>query len=265
VSVASVTFYEVGSKLAFISRTLPNYLVDAVLPAAAAADAHEDQNALHRLELTASLYLLLATTIIAGFVIGACEPIMRVWLGTSYPYVAAITALMGVGYVLSSSATVGVAILRSVGRPDLEAAFVGVGAFVNLVATLVLTRAYGVVGAAAGTCIGWAAFALCYALFGRARTGRGTMSYSAAVRIVGLGAACSGALAWFVRWNVIAELFTSRLTGIAALCLSGLLYVGLFAAAGWLLGVFRFDQERIERNVGRLRRLSTVRFGRVQA
>ena len=267
VSVASVSFYEVGSKLAYISRSLPNYLVDAVSPAAAAADAHEDRTELHRLEITSSLYLLVATTLLAGFVIGACEPIMRVWLGTTYPFVTAITLWLGIGYVMSSSATIGVTMLRSVGRPDLEAACVGVGAFVNVVATFVLIRAYGIVGAAAGTCAGWVAFAVFYAAFQRLRPqpAFGQVTFGSALRIVCVGAACTCALAWFVRCGAIRDLFASRVPGIGGLCLSGVLYVSLFAAMGWSLGAFRFDQERIERNVGRLRRLSSARFGRAQA
>lgn len=267
VSVASVTFYEVGGKLAFISRTLPNYLVDAVSPAAAAADAHADREGLRRLELTSSLYLLFATTLIAGFVVGACAPIMRVWLGTEYPYVAAITLWLGIGYVLSSSATIGVTILRSIGRPELEAACIGTGAAVNLVATLPLTRAFGVVGAAIGTCAGWAAFAIAYALVQQSRRGPalGHEGFAPALRIVGVGACCSAALAWLVQSTLVSELFSARISGLIGLCICGALYVTTFVVVSWAIGGLRFDQERIERNALRLRRYSAARLGRVQA
>jgi O-antigen/teichoic acid export membrane protein len=263
VSVASVSYYEVGGKLAFISRTLPNYLVDAVSPAAAAADAHADTESLRRIELTSSLYLLLATTLIAGFVVGACDPIMRVWLGTSYPYVASVTFWLAIGYVLSSGATVGVTMLRSIGRPELEAACVGVGALVNLVATLVLTRLFGIVGAAAGTCAGWAAFALCYPVLARKRRtlGLDMDGMLPALRIIGVGAGCSALLAWFVQNAWMRELFSSRASGLAALAVCGGLYVGVFVLASWAAGSFRFDQARIERNFLRLRRLSAARLG----
>ena len=267
VSVASVTFYEVGGRLAYISRTLPNYLVDAVSPAAAAADAHQDHGALQRLELTGSLYLLLATTLVAGFVVGACGPIMRVWLGTEYPYVVEITLWLAIGYVASSAATVGVTMLRSTGWPQLEAACVGVGAGVNIVATLLLTRTFGIVGAGMGTGIGWIAFALFYVLLERKRRGNAaaTISFGPAMRIMGIGAVCTAALAWFVGCGWMRGVFATKLTGLIGLAICGSLYVVVFISLCWALGAFRFDEERIERNARKLRRFSAARFGRVGA
>ncbi len=267
VSVASVTFYELAGKLAYTSRTLPNYLVDAVSPAAAAADAHQDRDALRRLEFTGSLYLLLATTLIAGFVVGACGPILRVWMGTEYPYVVAITLWLAIGYVASSSGTVGVTMLRSTGRPDLEAACVGVGAAVNLIATILLARAFGIVGAGMGTCAGWLAFALFYALLDRKRRGT-TAAMSAlwpAVRIVGVGACCSAGLAWLAGCPWMHDLVAAKASGLLGLSICGVLYVGVFVALSWVLGAFRFDEERIVRNAVKLRRFSAARLGRAGA
>ena len=267
VSVASVTFYEVGGKLAYISRTLPNYLVDAVSPAAAAADAHQDRDALRRLELTGSLYLLLATTLIAGFVVGACGPILRVWMGTEYPYVVAITLWLAIGYVASSSGTVGVTMLRSTGRPDLEAACFGVGAGVNLVATLLLARVFGIVGAGMGTCAGWVAFTLFYALLDRKRRGTAAVTSSLwpALRIVGVGACCSAGLAWLVGCAWMRDVFAAKMSGLIGLSICGVLYVFVFVLLSWALGAFRFDEERIVRNAVKLRRFSATRLGRVGA
>ena len=266
VSIASVSYYEIGGKLAYIARTLPNNLVDAVSPAAAAADAHADVESLRQIELTGSLYLLLATTLIAGFVVGACDPIVRVWLGVRYPYVVAVTLWIAVGYVLSSGATVGVTMLRSIGKPNLEAVCFAAGAAVNVAATLVLTRMFGVVGAAAGTCVGWAAFALTYCVIAQLR--RQASAFTGlfpALRIIGVGAGCSALLAWFVHSPWINGLFATRASGLAALAVSGVLYVAVFGLISWIAGSFRFDQTRIDRNMTRLRRFSAVRLGRVQA
>ena len=266
VSVGSVTFYEVGGKLAYISRTLPNYLVDAVSPAAAAADAHANEDVLRGIERTGSLYLLLATTLLAGFVVGACDPIMRVWLGRSYPYVETITLFLAIGYIASSSAQVGVTMLRSIGRPDLEASCVGIGAVVNVATTLVLMRAFGIIGAAMGTCAGWIAFTVTYAVVERSRRGiASVVPIGPAIRIVGVGVCATAALAWVVRRPFMHALFAAKLTGLAGLALSGIVYATIFALLSWALGAFRFDEERIVRNALRLRRFSANRFGRVGA
>lgn len=266
VGVAAVTYYEVGGKLAYIARTLPNYLVDAVSPAAAAADAHANADALRSIERTGSLYLILATTLLAGFVVGACGPIMRVWLGTEYPFVISVTLWLAIGYVASSSTQVGVTMLRSIGRPDLEAACVGVGAVVNVGLTVVLARAFGIVGAAMGTCGGWIAFTLCYVAL-VSRRGGAAASHAPmmiALRIVGVGACCTAGLAWLVRLEPVSALFATKVTGLAGLAVCGILYVGAFVVVSWLLGAFHFDEERIVRNAVRLRRFSAARFGRVE-
>jgi O-antigen/teichoic acid export membrane protein len=267
VNVGAVTFYEVGGKLAYISRTLPNYLVNAVSPAAAAADAHANEDAIRRIEWIASLYLMLTTTLLAGFVVGACGPIMRVWLGSEYPNVAAVTLWLAIGYVASSGATVGTTVLRSVGRPDLETLCVGVGAALNVCATLVLARIYGVAGAAMGTCVGWLAFAICYAIVERRRRGAQTAhgSIIPALRIAAVGATCTVGLMWLVRTDVMRSLFTSKLSGLLGLGLCGIAYVVTFGVLAWALGAFRFDEERIVRGAMRLRRYSATRLRRAGA
>jgi O-antigen/teichoic acid export membrane protein len=267
INIGAVTFYEVGGKLAFISRTLPNYLVSAVSPAAAAADAHANDDAVRRIEWIASLYLMLATTLLAGFIVGACGPIMRVWLGSEFPHVAAITLWLAIGYVVSSGATVGTVVLRSVGRPELETLCVGVGAVLNVGATLVLARFYGVAGVAMGTCVGWLGFTICYSIVERRRRGAQTAHTSIvpALRIAGVGATCTLGLMLLVRTEVMRSLFTAKLTGLIGLGLCGVAYVVAFAVLAWAAGACRFDEERIVRSAMRLRRYSATRLRRVGA
>lgn len=267
VSVASVTYYEMGMKLSYISRTLPNYLVDAVSPAAAAADAHQDSEKLYKLELTSSLYLLLVTTLLAGFIVGACEPIMRVWLGTSYPYVFAITLWLSIGYVISSSGTIGVTMLRSIGRPELEAACVGVGAAGNLLASVFLIRAFGIVGAGMGTCVGWLAFAVFYSVLVRKRLAlpNAFAQFASALRIIGVGTACTAGLLLLVRTSWMTTLFTGKISGLIGLSICGVLYVSAFALIAWAAGAFRFDEQRIGRALLKLRSLFVARVGRMHA
>lgn len=267
ISVAAVTYYEIGGKLAYISRTLPNYLVDAVSPAAAAADAHADTGRLDRIQLAGSLYLLLLTTVIAGFVVGACGPIVRVWMGVEYPYVEGITALLAVGYVASSSGTVGLAMLRSTGRPDLEALCVGVGAAVNVVATIVLAPAFGIVGVAAGAAAGWIGFMTFFALLDRRRRPRAwnPSGFGSALRIVAVGSVCTLLLYGLVHRPWVWRVFDSKVAGLAALAFCGLLYVTAFVALTWMSGALRFDRERLVRGAFALRRFSAARVGRMQA
>jgi len=160
-----------------------------------------------------------------------------------------------------------VTMLRSTGRPDLEAACVGVGAAVNLVATLLLARTFGIVGAGMGTCAGWVAFALFYALLDRRRRGAAAVMSSLwpAVRIVGVGACCAAGLAWLVGCAWLRDMFDAKVSGFIGLAICGMLYVLVFVVLSWALGAFRFDEERILRNAVKLRRFSAARLGRAGA
>lgn len=246
VSVASVTYFEVAGKLSYICRTLPSNLVGAVSPAAAAADARGDAEELHQISVSGSLYTLLSTTVLAGYVWGVCVPLMRVWLGTVYPYVADITLLLSLGYVFSSAATISMTVFRSVGKPALESLCTGVGAATNVAATLVLGRAYGIVGVSMGTTVGWIALSIVAAVLEVRHSRRGWWSSvgSASVRIVGIGAATAYALSLAVAQPRLQWLFAGKLLGVATLAAFGVLYVVAFALLMWLSGAWRFDERR---------------------
>src|ERR1700730_16700803 len=143
------------------SRADCGYLLDALPPAAAAADARGDREEVRHISVSTALYFLLVTTLLAGFVWGACGPIMRVWFGTDHPYVHDIVLCLTLAYVVSSCAAVRVTVVRSLGRPELETACVASGAAATVAATLLLVPHLGVVGAALGYAAGWIAYSVC--------------------------------------------------------------------------------------------------------
>ncbi len=255
VGVSSVTYYEIGGRLAHIARGLPGYLLDAVPPAAAAADARGDREEVRHITVSTSLYLLLVTTLIAGFAWGACGPIMRVWFGTEYPFVHEIVLCLSIAYVVSCAAAVRVTVLRSLGRPELETACVGAGAATTVAATVLLVPRVGVVGAALGYAAGWVAYSLCSLVIERRRdvSAWWHSTGDASLRIIAAGAFSALGLKEALGAPWVAASFGSRITGIWVLGACGMLYVLCFAFLIWAVGAWRFEERRFAHAATRLR------------
>jgi O-antigen/teichoic acid export membrane protein len=255
VGVASVTYYEIGGRLAHISRGLPGYLLDALPPAATAADARGDREEVRHISVSTTLYLLLVTALIAGFAWGACGPIMRVWFGYDHPYVHEIVLCLTVAYVVSCGAAVRVTVLRSLGRPELETACVASGALTTVAATVLLVPRLGVVGAAMGYAAGWVAYSACSLAIVRRwdvydwwnSTG------DASLRIMAVGVFSAVGLKDAVDVPWIAGLFAHRVTGLVVLGACGLLYVLAFTLLIWAVGAWRFEERRFVHAATRLR------------
>ena len=127
VNVISAGYYELGSKLAALGRILPSTLLAPLLPAASAIDGRQDGDRLNAVYVRGTRYLALATFIIAGFLIGAGEQILRVWMGHSYPYVTIVMGALLMSYAINNLTGVGTTIVRATAQPHYETYYAVVG------------------------------------------------------------------------------------------------------------------------------------------
>lgn len=254
VSVASVSYYEIGSKLAWFTKSLPAYLSDAILPAASAADAHRDGAWLDRMYRCGTFYLILGALGFAGFIVGANDAIMRVWMGETLPYVASVTLCLTVGYAVSSLTGVGVTILRAGGVPRYETFYTGIATVANLSSTIVLVPRFGVVGVALGTAIGWLAGTL-YFLTIYHRLRRSSWWRTIGSPAVRLGCACilsALATSFAIHTEFIWRLFADRYSGLGALTVLGTAYLGLYLSLSRLSGAWRPDTALLPGEIARI-------------
>lgn len=256
ISVASVSYYELGSKIAFFSRSMPAYLLDAIFPSAAAADARGDGGAIDQLYESGTVYSMFVTLGIGGFCIGAAGPVLRVWLGHQYPYVAAIVLWLGIGYIISGMTGTGTTIVRATGLPNIETSFTAVTAAVNLGATAVLASRFGIVGVAGGSLAGWTAGTVYFLIRFHALQGTSWWK-TVGLRIARLTLAC-GIASVFVAvasaQPALSGLFAHRATGIAALLALGIAYSLTYGALTIVLGAWEAHDRRL------LRRATHGRF-----
>lgn len=264
VSVASVSYYELGSKLAFFSRSMPAYLLSAIMPAAAAAEARRDVAALERMYRRGTLYLMFATLAIGGGLVGASAPLMHVWMGQDYPFVTTVILWLTIGYCVNGLTAVGATILRAAGTPKYETYLTGVSAVVNLGSTLVLAPRFGIVGVAMGTAIGWIAGTIYFQVtYQRLRPSPWWSTIGSPVLRLWLAAiAATLLLHAVVSARFAAPLFANRIVGMISLALAGALFVVVYTALAWVSGAFRMEQADLAHRVTAIGGKISARFGR---
>ena len=252
VSVTSVGYYEIGSKLSFFTRSLPAYLLDAILPAAAAAEARGDRESVERLYRKGTMYSMLVTCAIGGFLFATSDSLVQIWMGRSFPYVGAIICWLSVGYAVSGMTGVGTTVLRAAGIPQVETRFTAVTSAVNLLSTLVLVRVDGIIGVAAGTAIGWSVGTIDFLIIYHRIRGTNWWAEvgSRLVRLVAANAVAVGAL-WRVTALLPQSVLDNRFIGLAALALLGIAYLAVFGLVTVVLGVWRKDDARLLRQATR--------------
>jgi len=154
VNITTVGTYGVAARIADLVQLFPQQLIPPLLPAATAIHSEGDPKRLADVFLQASRVFEVATFAIAGFVLATTSLISTFWLGTTYPQVAAITALLVVGLVVANLTDIGATVLSAMGTPRYETEFAVSGALLNIALTIPLGLAFGLYGILAGTLIG---------------------------------------------------------------------------------------------------------------
>lgn len=152
-SVAGV--YQLGNKLAQLTRRFPLNFSSALLPVFSVWEAqHESQDLIRAHYVDASRYLALATFYLAGLLAAASSLFMYFWLGHRYTHFFLIVGLLLITYSVNNLTGIGTTYLRGVGRPRLESYYAIVGSVLKLGLSLALAPEYGLLGILLGTVIG---------------------------------------------------------------------------------------------------------------
>lgn len=115
--------------------------------------ARGDEDALRKLLLRGTRYCMLVTLPVVAVVAVLAEPIVRLWVGPRFAEAAGLTvvALLYIG--LASPMQVGQNLLQGVGSAALVLRAAAVAVAVNLVVSIVLANAVGLVGVLQGTLV----------------------------------------------------------------------------------------------------------------
>ena len=132
VNIGTVGTYGVAGRIADLSQLFPQQLIPPLLPAATAIHSEGDPRRLADVVLQASRVFEVLTFAIAGFVLATTSLISTFWLGTTYPQVAAITALLVAGFVVANLTDIGATVLSAMGTPRYVPEYAVSGALQNI-------------------------------------------------------------------------------------------------------------------------------------
>jgi O-antigen/teichoic acid export membrane protein len=241
VGFGPVTFYELGGKVAGLTRSFPTVLLQGLLPAASELEAQRNRERLLRLYLKSSKYLAALAFPLATFSILEAKRVMSVWLGAG-AHDGAVLAMqvLTVAYLLHLLMEAAMAVARGIGVVQFEMRALIVTAGLNVGLSALLIMAYGLAGALIGTAV---SMAIGYGLFMRSFHRYVAMPFAVLVKdvylvpLIGAAAAAAVVLAAGYSLEMAAPMAdTSRLTGLLVLSVKSLLFVGVYAGVMWKRG-----------------------------
>jgi O-antigen/teichoic acid export membrane protein len=160
-----VTMYELGAKIAGLTRSFPTVLLPAVLPVASELEAKQDRRRLRRLYEQGSKYLVVLVFPMVMFVLLSSETIMNAWLGPGvYPGAALALRVLAVAYMFYLLTGMGTAVARGIGAVHHERIALITGAILNVALSSALVVMFGLKGVLAATAcsmvVGYAIFTI---------------------------------------------------------------------------------------------------------
>lgn len=149
--IASVSFYELSSRMTSFMRALPLVMLSAVIPATSELGAKNDQARILRTYMLASKYVSMLTVALVAFLIAEARSVMTLWLGPGFEESVLLIQVLAIGYganVLGGAASQTGA---GVGRPEFDMRSTVLLSILNPILSILLVRRFGAAGAAAGT------------------------------------------------------------------------------------------------------------------
>lgn len=155
VNTAVAGVYQLGNKLAQLSRRFPLNFAGALLPVFSVWEAEQQSQEQIRVHyIDASRYLALATFFLSGLITATSAAILVFWLHHRYPQFFLIVVLLLITYSINNLTGIGTTFLRGIGKPRLESYYAMVGSSLKLGLSLALAPRFGLLGILIGTTIG---------------------------------------------------------------------------------------------------------------
>lgn len=122
-SLRDVAHYELGLRVAFTAWSVALLLAPPLIPALAHLDSIGDRERLMRLYRRASRYLVGAGFVIGGGLLALARPVFALWMGAGQAAAASVCAALGALMMVNMLTTPGCLVVRSTGRPWMEARY----------------------------------------------------------------------------------------------------------------------------------------------
>ena len=148
-TVATLTYYTVPFNLQSRLSVFPASMIRPLFPAFSALEATDQKDRIEHYYLRAHRYLFFALVPIFFVVFVWAREILHAWIGLSFAEHATETMqILALGFIFGLLAPLSGALLNGIGRPDIVTKLYIVELPLNIIAVVVLTREFGLPGAA---------------------------------------------------------------------------------------------------------------------
>jgi O-antigen/teichoic acid export membrane protein len=255
INTKTVGLYDLGNRIATLTRTIPLTFLNPLLPAAARIHAQDDQKRIARTLLQGNRLLSLLSFAIGGFVLATAPLIMTVWLGQSYPDVATIAVLLTVTWAINNLTGAGTTIVEAIGKPQYASEYAVIGMFLNLTTTIVLGLIYGLYGVVAGTVLGVVTASIYFLWRVHRLLGLPLWDYVGSwLWRLATATGIAAVLAYALRVSLPDSMVDGRANGGLVLALLAVVYAGVLLAG---LRLFKFLEKR---DLATVERILPTRF-----
>lgn len=153
-NLTNVTMYNIGNKAASYGKFVPSQLIAPVPPVAAELSAKNESEKLKQLFIESTKYINTLSIPIFFFLFVFSYQIFEAWMGSGYETSAVILRILSAGYLANFILSVpGNIIIPNTGKPKYQMFEGLIFLCVNLAASYILIKNYGITGAAAGNAV----------------------------------------------------------------------------------------------------------------
>jgi O-antigen/teichoic acid export membrane protein len=138
--------YDIGARVANAAWAIPAALLPAIVPAAAAASARNDQVELRGLYVRGTRWLVLVALPIGALFAATAGLIISTWIGPGYNAAVFVLLCLALGNVLHLSTGAGTFVARGISRPDVEVRYQGLTLILYAALGAVLPATFGFAG-----------------------------------------------------------------------------------------------------------------------
>jgi len=244
--LSSVAYYEMGSKAAGFSRTLPLLLISATLPVASSLDVLGDRERLWRLYIRGTGLLIVAATPILILACVGADAIMFAWAGIEAVEARQTLVLLAVGYYLNLVTGMVNTVSIGIGKPELEMRRSLMVGLLNLTLSASLIYLLGFIGAPLGTVIALAAGSWYVIRSFHMILGRPISEFAKLFRAPLLAALPLGG----VTWLILRVTDATRISTFVGLSISALVLGAAYLALAIFQGTLKWEWVQAARSGG---------------
>jgi O-antigen/teichoic acid export membrane protein len=149
--IATVSFYEVSSRLALFMRAFPLVMISTLIPATSELGARNDRDRILQTYLMASKYVAMITVAMVAFLVVEARSVLLLWLGQGFESSIILVQILAIGFganILGGPASQTGA---GIGRPEFDMRSAILLTILTPIFGVVLVQGFGVAGVAAGT------------------------------------------------------------------------------------------------------------------